>query len=110
VQGGKGNATSARMVYTKKPIFKRVTKQEFEEFLNLYPRALEKHGSAICEPPNISYNDFELANRWPYSIVANTFLYSDDENSYYYEPPEEKKYYILINYKKVFDSKTGNKA
>ncbi|HHX31083.1 MAG TPA: hypothetical protein GX712_00640 [Bacteroidales bacterium] len=23
-------------------------------------------------------NDFELANRWPYSVVAHTWAYSDD--------------------------------
>ena len=31
---------------------------------------------------SISYNDFDLANRWPYSIVANTWAYDDNPDDH----------------------------
>ena len=96
--------------YTADPIKKKVTKEEFEKFINDYPRKLECDCSGICEPPAVSYNDFELANRWPYSIVASTWLYDDDPDGYYYEPEEERDYYIVENYQELFDSKTGNQT
>lgn len=93
--------------YTKKPVFKRVTKQEFDEFIAKYPRRLKVDACGISEPPSITYNDFELANRWPHSIVANTFVYDDDPKSHYYMPEEERTYEIMENYEEVFASKTG---
>jgi hypothetical protein len=94
--------------YTVEPIKKRVTKEEFKKFLDNYPRSLACDCCGISDPPAISYNDFELANRWPYSIVANTWAYDDDPNDYYYS--ENPSYFIMENYEEVFDSKTGNKA
>ena len=96
--------------YTAQPIRKNVTKQEFIEFINNYPRPLTKDVFGVCDPPAISYNDFELANRWPYSIVASTHLYSDDPNDYYFEPEDDRSYIIVENYKELFNSKTGNCA
>lgn len=96
--------------YTAKPISVKVTKQEFEEFIKNYPRKLERHGSMICEPPAISYNDFELANRWPYSVVAHTWGYDDNEGDRYYCPEEKREYYIVKNYEELFKSKTGYMA
>lgn len=49
--------------YTEEPKEKRVSKQEFIEFLENYPRKLERDVYGVCDPPAISYNDFELANR-----------------------------------------------
>lgn len=93
--------------YSKEPVFKRVTKQEFDEFIAKYPRRLVADAFGACEPPSITYNDFELANRWPHSIVARTFAYDDDPKGYYYQPEEERYYSIMENYKEVFASKTG---
>ena len=96
--------------YTVEPIMKRVTKEEYIEFINKYPRPLTGDCCGIYEPPIITYNDFELANRWPYSIVARTWYYSDNPDDYpYYTPEEEREYYIMENYEEVFNSKTGNK-
>lgn len=81
--------------YSVIPIKKEVTREEFNEFLKNYPRSLEVDVCGIYEPPCISYNDFELADRWPYSVVAKTWAYS---------------YIIMVNYKEVFDSRTGNKT
>lgn len=96
--------------YTEKPISKRVSKEEFVEFINNYPRQLTRDVCGICDPPSVSYNDFELANRWPYSVVARTFLYDDNPNGYFYEPEEKRTYSITINYQDLFASKTGKVA
>ena len=96
--------------YTATRITKKVTKEEFFEFIKSYPRTLNRDCSGISDPPCITYNDFELANRWPYSIVASTFAYSDDPESYYYVPEENRQYIIIPNYQELFNSKTGNRA
>ena len=96
--------------YTVSPKMKLVKKQEFEDFIKTYPRKLERDVFGVCEPPSVTYNDFELANRWPYSIVANTWLYSEKENDIWYLAEEERKYFIMENYKEVFESKTGKMA
>lgn len=96
--------------YTAEPKEKNVTKEEFEEFIKNYPRKLERDVCGISDPPNITYNDFELANRWPYSVVARTFMYSDDKEDYYYCPESKRTYAIMENFEEVFSSKTGNQA
>lgn len=94
--------------YTVEPKKVLVTKEKFLEFINNYPRKLACDCCGISEPPAISYNDFELANRWTYSVVANTWAYSDNPEDYYYS--DDPKYYIMENYEEVFYSRTGNKA
>lgn len=99
----------ANPLYTVEPIYKEVSKEEFVAFINNYPRALIRDVCGICDPPAVSYNDFELANKFPYSIVARTSLYSDNPNDYLYETEDSRVYEILINYQECFDSKTGYK-
>lgn len=101
---------SQEFFYTAKPIREKVSKQEFLNFIKNYPRKLETDWCGISDPPSITYNDFELANRWPYSIVASTFAYSDNLDDYFYEPEDKRDYFIIINYEELFDSKTGNIA
>lgn len=96
--------------YSAEPIWKNVTKDKFVEFINNYPRRLKRDVFAACEPPSVTYNDFELADRWPYSVVARTFLYDDNVGGYYYEPEEERCYDIMVNFAEVFKSRTGNKT
>ena len=96
--------------YTAQPVKKNVTKEEFLRFLDSYPRDLVYDVFGACDPPAVSYNDFELANRWPYSVVASTFCYDDDPDGYYYEPEEDRQYTITVNYEELFASKTGNRA
>ena len=91
------------------PVFKEVSKEEFNNFIKNYPRKLNRDVCGISDPPAISYNDFELANRWPYSIVASTMHYSDDPNDYWYEAPENRHYKILVNYEELFEARTGYK-
>lgn len=95
--------------FTIDPIFKPVNKEDFIEFIEKYPRKLKMDVYGVCDPPLITYNDFELANRWPYGIVAKTYAYDDNPDGYYYEAPEKRLYCILANYKKLFDSRTGYK-
>nr|DAF50325.1 MAG TPA: hypothetical protein [Siphoviridae sp. ctBCr48] len=77
--------------------FKDVTKQEFDEFIASYPRHLERDVCGICEPPAVSYNDWEIG-WWSRSVVANTMLYSDDPKESYYEPEDKRVYRIVTNY------------
>lgn len=93
--------------YTMESKKKRVSKSEFIEFLKNYPRRLERDVCGICDPPLITYNDFELANRWPYSVVARTFAYDDEPDGYFYEPEEKRVYEIVENHEELFKSKTG---
>jgi len=67
--------------------FKPVTPEEFDNFLLAYPRPLDRHLTAICEPPQISYNDFTLGN-WPDSVVASFCI--DD-----YLETDAKKYRLV---------------
>ena len=72
-----------------------------------YPRKLDCDVCGICDPPSITYNDFVLANRWPYSVVASTFSYDDNPDGYCYEPDEERIYRVVENFEELFESKTG---
>ena len=96
--------------YTAEPKERNVRKEEFKEFIKNYPRKLERDVCGISDPPNITYNDFELANRWPYSVVARTFMYADNKEDYWYCPENERTYAIMENFEEVFASKTGNQA
>lgn len=93
--------------YTAEPKEKQVSKAEFIEFLKNYPKKLDRDVYGICDPPSITYNDFVLANRWPYSVVASTFAYDDNPDGYYYEPDEERIYRVVENFEELFESKTG---
>ncbi len=52
-------------------LFRSVSREEFADFLASYPRRLTPNVTAICEPPMVSYNDFERAPQWPDSVVAS---------------------------------------
>lgn len=71
----------------------RVTREEYQEFIENYPRELVKHVCAIVEPPLITFNDFTLGD-WPDSVVSRTWAYSDIKGDRYYEPMEKRRYYI----------------
>ena len=96
--------------YTVEPNNIQVTKEEFYNFIKNYPRRLVYDVTGICDPPQASYNDFELANRWPHSVVAFTYGYEDNPGDYFYTPEEKRTYCIVTNYEELFKSKTGNKA
>lgn len=100
--------TPREVFYTSEPVMKSVSKDEFVEFIKDYPRRLVRDVFGACDPPAVSYNDFTLANRWPHSVVASTFLYDDDPDGYYYEPEEKREYRIMSNYAECFASKTGH--
>ena len=96
--------------YTAKPVEQQVTKKEFEEYIKNYPRELVVDCTLTSDPPVVSYNDFALANHWPYSVVARTWIYSNIPNDRYYEPEDAHRYYIIVNYEELFKSKTGYEA
>ena len=85
-----------------KPQTKEVTKQEFIDFCNSYPRSLARGVCGISDPPAVSYNDFEIG-WWPLSVVASTHLYTDNPEDYFYTPEEKRFYSIVINYKEIYE-------
>ena len=85
-----------------KPQTKEVTKQEFIDFCNSYPRSLTRDVCGISDPPAVSYNDFEIG-WWPLSVVASTHLYTDNPEDYFYTPEEKRFYSIVINYKELYE-------
>ncbi len=52
-----------------KQVMIAATPEQYDAFLASYPRELDRHLTTICEPCQISYNDFTLG-KWPQSIVA----------------------------------------
>ncbi len=56
---------------------KRVTHDEFHDFINNYPNKLEIDIVHFCEPPLKQYNDFSLGN-WPESVVASCLFFRDE--------------------------------
>lgn len=85
-----------REVVTREPTRKtqrKVSFNEFIEYINNYPYHLTRNITGICEPPLITYNDFSLGN-WPDSIVASYYDYSDNPNHYYYTAPEDREFYV----------------
>ena len=83
------------------PVVKEVSRQEFEDFIESYPRPLQGYVSGISDPPIASYNDWELG-WWPRSAVAHAPFYSDDPEDRYYCPPEERSYRIVTNYEELW--------
>lgn len=84
------------------PNFKPVSKDEFDEFLRTYPRRLIFDSYQAFAPSLLTWNDSELADRWPFTIVARTYGYDE-----YGIPEERRHYYIMENISEVFASRTG---
>ena len=62
---------------------RNVTREEFEKFIAEHGEKLERDVYGAAEPPLVTYNDFSMAPKWPESVVASTFLYSDQPGHYY---------------------------
>lgn len=95
--------------FSIEPEYQYVSYKQFKKFISDYPRVLERDACGISTPPCITYNDFELANRWPWSVVATTYLYETSPKSRDYVPPKERTYRIMTNFEEVFNSRTGYK-
>tara|TARA_R110000764_G_scaffold227600_1_gene317804 strand:- start:370 stop:597 length:228 start_codon:yes stop_codon:yes gene_type:complete len=70
--------------------YKKVTKEEFDKFVNEYPNKLDWNVTGICEPPLCSYNDFTNGKVWPKSMIAKVKMYDGSE----YHGGRTKEYYI----------------
>lgn len=70
----------------KHPDLKEVSEVEWRAFLEKYPRKLVRDVFAVCEPPYVTFNDFELAPKWPESIVASC-IWRYYETDPLYNPP-----------------------
>ena len=93
-----------KQYYTVKPVFKIVSEEEFKTFISNYPRKLRFDCCDIADPPLATYNDFELADRWPYSIVTR---FDAGEPNEHYGFDYKRTYEICENYEELFASKTG---
>lgn len=47
-----------------------VTEEEFDAFVEAYPRPIRRDVNGTCEPPLITYNDHSLG-AWPECVVAS---------------------------------------
>lgn len=77
--------------------FVRVTKEEFENFIKNYPSKLEEHWIFFCTPAIITWNDFSAGRKYPETIVAKTYDYSDPVE--YGTKESDKEYLIKIKMK-----------
>lgn len=73
----------------------KVTKEEFDNFIKLYPNKLKTNCHTICEPPMVSFNDFSIAKYWPESMVAsivkNSSWDKNQKDDYYIDKQENKQ-------------------
>jgi len=88
-------------LYLYDPIIKEVSKEDFMDFINKYPRKLTKLYDGSKTPPLITYHDFEMSTKWLYSIVATTFDY-DFPDEYCYQPENKRAYRIMANFEDIF--------
>lgn len=77
-----------------KTIWKQVSKEKFELFINSYPCKLSKDICHIVEPPIATFNDFTLG-RWPDSIVAKICMDWLGPNGEKAKGDEYWEYFIL---------------
>jgi hypothetical protein len=74
---------------------KKVTKEEFEDFIKNYKNKLEIDINGAFEPPIKTYNDFSLGN-WPESVVA--FVRMGKLTYGYFKTKEENDKYCIDEY------------
>lgn len=78
--------------------WKQVTQDEFQMFLDSYPRVLQGNMNGIFEPPRWEFHDFSDGKVSPESMVG--FVKMNDES---YPPPQPRDYYWR---EKLANSKT----
>ena len=93
------------ITYTVAPIWKSVSKSEFEEYLQKYPRPLVRNVYMAVEPPSVSYNDFQLADLFPFCAVASTSIYETNPDSFYFVPEQERVYKVVTNFEECFTNR-----
>jgi len=49
---------------------REVSREEFMEFINSYPKKLTQNTIAFCTPPLVCFDDFSDGKKQPESIVA----------------------------------------
>ena len=72
---------------------KQVSREEYQAFVENYPRELHKDVWQTVEPSLIMFNDLSLGE-WPKCIVAETWAYSDIPGDRYYVPMKDRRYFI----------------
>lgn len=73
-------------------MMRKVSKEEFNKFINDSKHPLLEDVTGVCTPPLKSYNDFSNDKKWPESMVAYIVLneqmegnpsYNGEPNDYY---------------------------
>ena len=85
-----------------KEIYENVSKKQFQEFIDNYPRKLTVHTVNFCSPPLVTYIDFEIGEALD-GIVAKEYLGTDEKDDLWYMP-RNQRYCILKNYNEVFQN------
>ena len=70
--------------------FRKVSKEEFNKFIEDYPIKLDSNVIAFCEPPVLTYCDFENYNGWE-AVIAKAEL----NDSYSKDNENENEFYII---------------
>ena len=92
--------------YTATPVWNTtITEEDFNDFLANYPRPLVEDASRTITPTVISFNDYQLADKNPFSIVAECQEVYDDDG----ELIGHNNFKVMTNYAACFNSRTGNK-
>ena len=75
----------------------KVSKEQFDEFVENYPNELIVHTTHIITPPIRTYNDFSAGKEYPDSIVAAiTLEYMDDDGNFVNDDEAEKLWLYSI--------------
>lgn len=64
---------------------RKVSKEEFEQFIKEYPNSLQTNITAIFEPPLKTWNDFKKSDKWPDSVVAFHYVQDDPKDFYIFD-------------------------
>lgn len=75
---------------------RKVSKEEFNNFITGYPKPLEKDVYAVVDPPILSFNDFSDGKVWPESVVAFISLGADQYGRF--ATKEENDEYCIDEY------------
>jgi hypothetical protein len=64
--------------------YKKVSKNEFYQFIDKYPEKLEIDICHIPIPPIATFNDFSSNKKWPESTVAKIELFRNENKNIYF--------------------------
>ena len=91
--------------YTVDPVWQTVNQTQFDDFRHNYPRGLVEDTDRTQYPTITSFNDYELADKNPFSIVAECEAVYNAQG----ERTGYTNFKVMSNFAAVYASRTGNK-